>query len=60
VYKVAKNLSVILKINVRELYGVNMGCVLHHSNACINIFSHTREVRNNVVKKIMLVKAESL
>jgi hypothetical protein len=56
-YKVAKNQSFNNfedEIKVQELDGIDMGHILHSTNACSNNVNHTAsEMRNNLVKKIV-------
>jgi hypothetical protein len=47
------------EINVQELNGVDMGYILHSTNACINIVNHTgNEMRNTLVTKIINSKSK--
>uniref|UniRef100_A0A8D2KSJ0 HAT C-terminal dimerisation domain-containing protein n=1 Tax=Varanus komodoensis TaxID=61221 RepID=A0A8D2KSJ0_VARKO len=57
-YKVAKENQSFhhfkTEIDLQELNGVEMGCILHSTNACINIVNHiSEEMRKTVVKEIV-------
>ena len=57
-YKVAKDNQSFhhfeTEIDLQELNGVEMGRILHSTNACINIVNHTsEEMRKTVVKEIV-------
>lgn len=42
------------EIDVQELNGINMGCILHSTNACINIVNHIAvEMKSTVIKNII-------
>ena len=42
------------EIDLQELNGLNMGRILHSTNACINIVNHiAEEMRKNLTKKIV-------
>jgi hypothetical protein len=42
------------KIHLQELNGVDVGCIIHYTNACINIVNLIRgEMRNFLLKKIV-------
>uniref|UniRef100_A0A8C8RJZ3 HAT C-terminal dimerisation domain-containing protein n=1 Tax=Pelusios castaneus TaxID=367368 RepID=A0A8C8RJZ3_9SAUR len=43
-----------MEVDLQELNGVDMGCILHSTNACINIVNHISiEMRKNMVKEIV-------
>ena len=57
-YKVAKENQSFhhfeTEIDLQEVNGVEMGHILHFTNACINIVNHTsKEIRKTVVKEIV-------
>ena len=42
------------EIDVQELNGINMGRILHSTNACINIVNHIAvEMKSTVIKNII-------
>jgi hypothetical protein len=41
-------------IDIRELNGTDMGCIIRLSNACINILNHMGdEMRKNLTEKVI-------
>lgn len=62
-YKIAKENqsfnSFCSEIDLQELNGVNMGRILHSTNACINIVNHiTQEMRKNLVNEVIRSKTK--
>jgi hypothetical protein len=62
-YKVAKRNQSFnnfeMEIDLQELNGVDMGRILHSTNACINITDHiSKEMKNILVRKIISLKSK--
>ncbi|KAJ8871537.1 hypothetical protein PR048_027860 [Dryococelus australis] len=48
------------EINLQELNGIDMGRILHSTNACINIVNHSgKEMRKVLVNKMSIIIDES-
>jgi len=48
-----------MEVDLQELNGVDMGCILHSTNACINIVNHISiEMRKKMAKEIVRCKSK--
>ena len=62
-YKVAKGNQSFnnfeMEIDLQEMNGIDMGCILHSTNACINIVNHiSTDMRQKLVKEVVNSKSK--